>query len=267
MNPTPFLSWIDLAAASLLVLLNAGLSLALDLRIGRSLLLAAVRTVVQLLLVGLVLKVVFALESPWLVGLVLLAMMLAASREVLSRQKRRIAGPAGWGIGAGTMVLATALATLLSLSTLQPDPWYAPHVVIPLVGIVLGNVMNGVSISLNAFNGGIVAGRAAIEARLALGATRQQALQPLQRDALRNALIPVINQMAAAGIITLPGMMTGQIIAGMPPYEAAKFQIFVLFLLAGAAGLGAIAALWLAARQVTDTRDRLRLDRLAPPRG
>ena len=74
----------------------------------------------------------------------------------------------------------------------------------------------------------------------------------MQRSALRSGMIPIINQMSAAGIITLPGMMTGQILAGMSPFEAAKYQILVLLLLAGGAGFGAIAATWLAVRRVTD---------------
>jgi putative ABC transport system permease protein len=89
----------------------------------------------------------------------------------------------------------------------------------------------------------------------------------VQRAALRGGLIPVINQMSAAGIITLPGMMTGQILAGMAPLEAARYQILVLLLLAGGAGLGAIGVSYWAVARVSDARDRLRLDRLAPPAG
>jgi putative ABC transport system permease protein len=259
----PLLDYVELAIAAALVVLNAILSLLLNLGLGRILLVAGVRAAVQLLLVGLVLKTVFALDSPLAIAAVVLAMLATASYEVLSRQQRRLAGPWGVGVGAGTITLATLFVTGFALVTLRPDPWYSPYVVIPLVGIVLGSVMNGVSISLNAFNSGIVRERPAIEARLALGANRYTALKPMQRSALRSGMIPIINQMTAAGIITLPGMMTGQILAGMAPFEAAKYQILVLFLLAGGAGLGAMAATYLAVWRVTDDRDRLRLDRLA----
>ncbi|WP_046864002.1 ABC transporter permease [Microvirga massiliensis] len=260
----PLLSYADLAAAAVLVVLNAILSLLLNLGVARALLIAAARTVVQLLLVGLVLRTVFALDSPLLVAAVALAMLMAASYEIVSRQERRFAGAWGFGVGASTAMLATLFVTVFALVTLRPDPWFAPAVVIPLVGIVLGSVMNGVSISLNAFNTGVVRERAAIEARLALGADRSTALKPLQRAALRSGMIPIVNQMSAAGIITLPGMMTGQILAGMPPFEAAKYQILVLFLLAGASGSGALVATYVAVRRISDERDRLRLDRLAP---
>jgi len=135
-------------------------------------------------------------------------------------------------------MLATLLVTAFALlGTLRPVPWYAPEVLIPLLGIILGNVMNGVSVTLNALSTSITRERPAIEARLALGADRYAALKPLQRGALRSGMIPVINQMSAAGVITLPGIMTGQILAGMDAVEAAKYQILLLFLLAGGAGL------------------------------
>lgn len=259
----PVVGYTQLAIAATLVLLNAGLSLLLNLGLGRSLLIAGARTVAQLLLVGLLLKTVFALQSPWLIAAVVLVMLTTASYEIFSRQERRFLGLWRFGVGAATTMLATLFVTAIALVTLRPTPWFFPQVLIPLVGIVLGSVMNGVSISLNAFNTGVVRERAAIEAQLALGVGRYDALKPMQRSALRSGMIPIINQMSAAGIITLPGMMTGQILAGMAPFEAAKYQILVLFLLAGGSGLGALAATYVAVWRTTDHRDRLRLDRLS----
>jgi putative ABC transport system permease protein len=262
------LGYGDLAIASVLVVANAALSWLLSLGLARTMLVAAVRAVVQLLLVGLVLRTVFAIASPLLVGAVALAMFTMASYEIASRQERRFAGWWAYGIGASTTMLATLLVTAFALAgALRPDPWYAPQVVIALLGIILGNVMNGVSVSLNALNTAIVRERPAIEARIALGADRFTALQPLLRGALRTALIPIVNQMSAAGIITLPGMMTGQILAGMEPVEAAKYQILILFVLSGGAGLGALAAAYVAVWRITDERHRLRLDRLAQRKG
>jgi putative ABC transport system permease protein len=257
------LGYGDLAVAAILVALNAALTWMLELGLSRTILVAGVRTVVQLLLVGMVLKTVFALASPVLIAAVALAMFAMASYEIRSRQERRFAGAWGYGIGAATMMLATLLVTIFALlGTLRPTPWYAPQVLIPLLGIILGNVMNGVSVSLNALSTAITRERSAVEARLALGTDRYTALKPLQRSALRSGMIPIINQMSAAGVITLPGMMTGQILAGMDPLEAAKYQILLLFLLGGAAGLGALAAVYVATWRITDERDRLRLDRL-----
>ena len=256
------LSWWALAVTSLLLVANAALSLLLGLGIGRSLLVAGVRTVVQLLAVGLLLNTVFALASPWLVGGVLVAMLVSAARETMARQQRRFAGHWAYSVGAATIAAATVPVTALALALLHPHPWLAPRFAIPMFGIVLGSVMSGISIALNGFNSAVLREQRAIEARLALGATRQQALAGVRREALRNGVIPVINQMSAAGIITLPGMMTGQVLAGTSPLEATKYQVFVLFLLAGATGFGAAAAVIAATWRVTDARHRLRLDRL-----
>ncbi|HVZ44059.1 MAG TPA: iron export ABC transporter permease subunit FetB [Ramlibacter sp.] len=252
----------SLAIVGMLVLLNGALSLWLGLGIARSLVIAGARMVVQLLLVGLVLGTVFELGSPWLVAAVLGAMLASAAWETRSRQQLRFAGHWGYSLGAGTIVIATVPVTGLAVALLHPDPWFAPQFSVPMFGIILGNAMSGISVSLDAFNTAIARERRSIEARLALGASRHEALAGIRRAALKSGIIPLVNQMSAAGIITLPGMMTGQILAGMPPSDAAKYQIFVLFLIAGATGLGATAAVLGASWRATDARHRLRLDRL-----
>ena len=261
---TAHVSYWSLALAAALLLANAALSLALNLGLARSLVIGAVRALVQLLLVGVILKTVFALHSPWLVMAVVLFMLASASHEILARQKRRLSGWWSVGIGSAASTMALVVTGTVAVVAVQPDPWWTPAVAIPMLGIVLGAVLNGVAITLDVLTTGITHRRAAIEAQLALGATRHQALGDLQRAALRSGTIPTINQMTAAGIITLPGMMTGQVLAGMAPFEAAKYQILVLFLLASGGTLGAIIVSYWAIHRVTDARDRLRLDRLAP---
>jgi len=128
---------------------------------------------------------------------------------------------------------------------------------------VLGSVLNSASIALDTFLGDVSGARNQIEARLCLGASLRTALAPIMRNAVRKGLIPVINQMSAAGIITLPGIMTGQLLAGMDPVAAVKYQILLLFLLAGSSGLASGAVVWLASRAIGDERDRLRLDHLS----
>ena len=123
-------------------------------------------------------------------------------------------------------------------------------------------MLNGASLALDSMLSGVVRERAAIEAQLALGATFGQAIRLLVRASVRRALLPTINTMSAAGIITLPGIMTGQILAGMDPLEAAKYQILLMFLLSGGSGLAAVAVVYLAAMRLTDDRQRLRIDRL-----
>ncbi len=259
------LDYPDLLIAALLVVLNGALSIALRLGLARQLAVAALRMVVQLMLVGLVLTTLFALVSPLWTGLAALAMVLFAGREILARQDRPLAGIWAYGLGTGCMLLAASVVTVFALTTqVRPDPWYHPRYALPLLGMILGNTMTGISLGLNTLTTGLVRDRAAVEARLALGAARHEALLPVTRAALRNALMPIINGMAAAGLVSLPGMMTGQILAGVEPAEAVKYQLLIMFLISGGTGLGAVAAVIAGGYRLTDERHRLRLDRLAP---
>ncbi len=190
-------------------------------------------------------------------------MLLAAGREVMARQKRPLKGGWGFGVGALSMFVSSFAVTLLALTVIiGGSPWYAPQYAIPLLGMLLGNTMNGVALGVGRLTESAWQQRAVIEQRLLLGQSRLEAILELRRDSVRTGMIPIINSMAAAGIVSLPGMMTGQILAGSPPAEAVKYQILIMFLIAGGTGLGVIVALWLTARRLFDDRHRLRLDRL-----
>lgn len=257
------LSAFDLSMAAGLVLLLALLSLRLALGIERRLLIAALRTVVQLTLLGLVLKVLFAQSNPLLIGSLALFMLFMAGYEVMARQHRRFTGIWGMGVGTLSMFLSSFTVTLLALTVIiGVEPWYSVQYLIPLLGMLLGNTMSGIAIALDNLTHNAWQQRGQIEARLMLGHEWQQAIGEARRTALRTGLIPIINSMAAAGVVSLPGMMTGQILAGSPPFEAAKYQILIMLLISAGTGFGATAAVWLGSRRLFDDRQRLRLDRL-----
>lgn len=258
------LTALDLAIAASLIVLDAGMSIAFRLRLHRQLLIATGRMVIQLLLVGLVMRVVFASGSAAMTLAIVLLMTAAAVREVAVRPKQRLLSWGNYRIAALVVALSSMATVSLALMTaIQPTPWYDPRYAIPLMGIVLGSVLNSASIALDAFFGDVVNSRNKIEGQLALGTTLQQALAPFMRDAVRKGLIPIINQMAAAGIITLPGIMTGQLLAGVDPLSAVKYQILLLFLLAGSSALASGGAVFFASRSISDKRERLRLDRFS----
>ena len=261
------LNYWELGAASVFVIIDAGLSVIFKLNLHRSLLVAAIRMVVQLALVGLVLTTLFSLVSPLWTGIGALAMVLFAGHEAAQRQDRRLSGWWSYGLGTGCMMMASVLVTVFALlAALRPNPWYDPRYAIPLLGMILGNCMTGVGLGLNTLTTSLVSRRASVEAQLMLGATREVAAAPVMREALRNALMPTINSMAATGVVSLPGMMTGQILGGVPPAEAVKYQILVMFLIAGGTGLGAATAVLGGVYRLTDGRHRLRLDRLTAPK-
>lgn len=185
------LSPFDLAVAGSLVAASAATSLILALGIQRTLLIAAMRMVLQLLLVGFALRLIFAAASPWITAAAIATMLAMASREVGVRSPRRLAGRWHFAIGALTIVAATLPVTVVVLATaLRPQPWFDSRHAIPLVGILLGTVMNAGSLSITTVTGTITRDRVPIEARLALGATRQQALGPVLRQAVLAACCP-----------------------------------------------------------------------------
>jgi len=261
------LSAVDLSLAAGLVLAMAALSWRMQLGLSGQLLIAGTRTVVQLLLIGLVLKALFAnVDLLWVTG-ISLVMLLAAGREVMARQQRRFTGWWGFGMGTGAMFISSFAITVLALTTMvATDPWYDPQYAVPLLGMLLGNTMSGIALALDRLTTTAWQQRAIIEQRLMLGAARLDAIAEIRREAMRSGMMPIINSMAAAGLVSLPGMMTGQILAGSPPLEAVKYQILIMFLISAGTGFGVTAALWLASKRLFDDRHRLRLDKLTGPR-
>ncbi len=257
------LSWLDLAFAAIFLLLNAALSLALRLGLERQLLFNAVRMVVQLLMLGLVLKTVFALSSPLVTALIAVVMIAFAAREIRARQNRRLIGLWGYGIGAGAMMTAGTIVTVFALTLqIQPEPWWSPRYALPLFGMILGNTMTGVSLGLDTLHTTLHREKRAVEAQLMLGRTRFEAVLPVAQLAMRSGFMPIINSMAATGVVSIPGMMTGQILSGVDPNEAVKYQLLITMLIGGATGLGVIGAIFGSLWRLTDDRHRLRLERM-----
>ena len=257
------LSTLDLAIAAFLVVILALLTAPLRAGISRQLLIAAARTAIQLTLIGLVLKTLFAnVHLAW-VTLMALFMLLVAGREATVRQKRRFKGWWGYALGTVSMFLSSFTVTVFTLIViLGESPWYTPQYAIPLLGMLLGNTMNGIAIAMERLTTTAWEQRAVIEARLMLGQRWDEAISAIRQQAGASGLIPIINAMAAAGVVSLPGMMTGQIMAGAPPVEAVKYQILIMFLISVGTGLGTLTAVTIGSRRLFDQRQRLCLDRL-----
>lgn len=257
------LSAQDLSLAATLILLLALLSFRLQLGLGWKLIIAAIRTTIQLLLIGLVLRFLFAEINFLLITGISLVMLGVAGREVRARQKRKIGGVFGYGVGVGSMFISSFSITFLALTTIvQVEPWYTPQYAIPLLGMMLGNTMTGIALAADNLTSNIYDQRAVIEQRLCLGETWRSASMGIRRNAMRVGMVPIINAMAAAGLVSLPGMMTGQILGGTPPVEAVKYQILIMFLIAAGTGFGVICSIWLMSRHLFDDRHRLCLHKL-----
>ncbi len=257
------LTYPDLCIAALLVIALSLLSFPLKLDLSRQLLIAGLRTTIQLSLVGLVLKALFENVNLLWMGAVAAVMLLTAGREVMSRQKRRFAGMWGFGVGTLSMFISAFSVTFLALALIiGVKPWYEPQYAIPLLGMLIGNTMSGISIGLDRLTQMAWDQRGIIEGRLMLGQQWSEAIENVRKESIRSGLIPIINSMNVVGLVSLPGTMTGQILSGTVPVEAVKYQILIMFLVAGGTGFGTITAVWLGARHLFDERQRLRTDRL-----
>ena len=257
------ISYWDLATMSVLVLLLgvflwlSGFSQVKQLWWGTA------RMIVQLLFMGVWLSYVFHADNPLWVVLVGMVMLAAAGYEISKRQQYRFKKWSGLLVGFLALSM-TSLVLLVGVLTLiiQPQPWYEPQYAIPLLGMLLGNSMTAIGLGLDSMTRNAVQLKDKIEAQLALGKTAKQSIAFIRQQSLHAAMIPIINMLVAAGIISLPGMMTGQILAGADPMEAVKYQIMIMLLIASSTGFGTLIAIKLASRKLFDSRQRLVLDQL-----
>ncbi len=255
------LTTLDLALAACLVLVAGAVSMALRLGLEKRLAIASVRTVVQLLLVGYILKIVFRLDNPAAVGAAMLVMLIAASVNAVRRPSRTYTGAAAHAFA--TLVLCGLVTTFtVTGAIIGVKPWFEPQYVIPVLGMVLGNGLTGISLCLDQLLEVLDDRRLEIEMELAHGATRWEAARDALRGAVRRGMIPIINSMMVVGIVSLPGMMTGQILAGEDPMGAVKYQIVVMFMIAAATSLGCILVALFAYKRLFNTRHQLESRRI-----
>ncbi|HVE11334.1 MAG TPA: iron export ABC transporter permease subunit FetB [Paraburkholderia sp.] len=255
------LSLLDVALAALLIVVNGALSLALKLDLERKLAWAAARTVVQLLAIGYVLGWVFS-HARWYVVLPLISVMtLIAGFAGAGRGTRTYRGQRVDSIlsiwASSWLIAAVGLFAVIGI-----HPWYEPQYAIPILGMILGNTLTGVSLGVERMTEALTARRDRVEMALALGATRWEAAQDAARDAVRAGMIPTLNQMAVVGVVSLPGMMTGQVLAGQSPLQAVRYQIVIMFLIAASSALGTVGAVLLTWRRLFSAEHRFLAARL-----
>jgi putative ABC transport system permease protein len=238
------IGWPQLLLATGFVVFVGVLSVRLSLGLEKDLAIATVRTYVQLFALGLVLRYVFGIDSPLLVVGILAVMVVVAGWTITRRAPD--APPGIFGSSALAMAVTGFIVTFAVTGIIvQVEPWYRPQYVIPIAGMVLGNSMSGIALALERVFADLDARSDEVLALTALGATPWEASHSSVRDALRAGLIPTINSMAAVGIVFIPGMMAGQILAGADPVAATGYQIVVMLMVAAATALGSVLAVML----------------------
>jgi putative ABC transport system permease protein len=227
------IGWGGLALATGFMVITGLIALALGLGVTRSLWIATARTYLQLLALGLVLGWVFSVESPFIV-LAIIAFMTAVAASTIV--KRAPDAPRGSYLRAWSAMALPAFAITFAVTGLivRVEPWYLPRYVIPIAGMVVGNSMNGIALALERAFADMDAREDEILALTALGATPWEAARESIRTALRAGMIPGINTLSTVGLVFIPGMMAGQVLAGADPLVAAPYQIVVMLMVATA---------------------------------
>ena len=179
------------------------------------------RMLVQLLIIGYALAYIFEADSSLIIVAVLIVMVLASSWIALNTARRGRASLFSASLVSILLGGGITLA-LITQGVLQLDPWYRPSYMIPLAGMIFASSMTSISLAIERLGAELANGRGYAEART---------------TAFRTAMIPVINSLFAVGLVSLPGMMTGQILSGVPPFIAARYQIMVMCMIFGASGL------------------------------
>lgn len=253
------ISLIGLGLIYLLLIIPIGIFAYFRLGVLKRSLVAILRMTVQLALVGLYLKYLFDLNNFWLNTAWVLVMLVAANFNILSN-----AGLSTQRFFAGSL-LATGAATIFVtavflLAGIRPDPLYDARYLVPIAGMLLGNCLRANIICLERFFTSIEENKREFQTYLYLGATRREACFPHIQKALRASLSPHIATMATLGIVSLPGMMTGQILGGGNPVIAIKYQLAIMVAILAASALGALLNLQAGIRISFDGFDRLKSD-------
>jgi putative ABC transport system permease protein len=225
------LDLVDLAVAVGLMAIAIALSAWEKLGIEWNLAIATGRTILQLLVLGYVLDFIFALNNVW--GILAILAIILAMTAIVARNRISPKIPQVLPLVGGAIFLSTAVTVIYTIFLIiQPDRWYEPRYIIPLAGIVLGNAMNAAAIAGERLVSTMNTQQVEIETHLSLGATPQQAVSQYRKEAIRAAFIPTLNQMMLMGMVAIPGITTGQLIAGVRPLDAVSYEILIIFMVA-----------------------------------
>jgi len=241
------ITWVQLVLCLVFILVAGIASLRFRLGLTKDLLWGTVRTFAQLFLVGYVLEFIFQIENVFLVLTLYVWMIFWAARAVRARVKEptvHLFTPTFVSM----VVSYLAIAVFVTAVIVQARPWFAPQYFITLGGMIIGNSMNAISIGLDRMFSDVRKQREQIELAFCLGATYQEATSTILRDAIRAGMIPSINALMTVGLVSLPGMMTGLILADADPTEAIRYQIVVMLMLVASTAIGSVVVIHIVRR-------------------
>lgn len=243
------ISNIQLILSVVLVLLTGLVSAFLELGLLKPLLWGTVRAFLQLTIIGYALTYIFAWNELYITIPILLLMAFVASREASRRIDRAPESPmlvSFISLTASTFIVGLIVVMLI----ISPRPLYSAQVMIPIFGMIFGNSMNGIALALDRMYSEVHAHTDEIEQLLSLGATPWEAVKGYIQSAVKSGMTPTINSLMIVGLVSLPGMMTGQILAGMDAHNAVRYQFVVMIMVAAAVAIGCLLVVLLSYRKM-----------------
>ncbi|HHV42180.1 MAG TPA: iron export ABC transporter permease subunit FetB [Clostridiaceae bacterium] len=243
---------VSLLISSSLVLVTLFFSYWQKLKLEKEIIIGVVRAVIQLVIVGYILEYIFGYENPAFTTLLLLFMIFNAAYNASKRGREvKNALPISFlSIIVGTTV--TLLVLVLS-KTIR----YEPYQIIPVSGMIIGNSMVALGLCYKQIAADFKNKREEVETKLSLGADILPSSIEIIRNSIKTGMLPTIDSAKTLGIVSLPGMMTGLILAGTPPLEAIKYQIMVTFMLLSTTSISSFIACYLSYRSFFNKRKQL----------
>ncbi|ORX95154.1 UPF0014-domain-containing protein [Basidiobolus meristosporus CBS 931.73] len=233
-QPDEPLAWSNVGIAATLLTINGFISLYMGLNLEWSLLISGTRALVQLTLMGMILEDVFKTQNPFFIfGMACVLVLLGAYETTFNKSKRR---------HTGMSCQLTCIVHIGNAFAMNVTPVWTAHKFIPTLGMLLGNCMTGMALGISSCLTQFCDNKERIEMALAFGATRWEAGRPVAVEAIRVAMLPSINSMSVMGLISIPGMMTGQILGGAPVMDAVKYQQIIVFMISASTSLGTLGA-------------------------
>lgn len=238
MNDTVMnLSVLQLSIAYIFVILLLIIFKSRGIRRERQILIASIRMTIQLTIMGYILMFVFNNSSWWLTSIMIMIMIIFAIYNSIKSVKVTMSPELKRIITFSIIIGAISTTVFFIIIVLQVKPWFNPQYFIPIAGMILGNSMTGISLGANKLCNDIQEKRIEIENSLMLGATPVSATRVIVNSAFDSSILPTMNNMLTIGIVSIPGMMTGQILSGTFPLTAIKYQIGIMLAILGSTAL------------------------------
>ncbi|NKF06140.1 iron export ABC transporter permease subunit FetB [Clostridium gasigenes] len=248
------MSTTSLVIASLLLTIPIFISYKEHLGLEKEIIISSLRALVQLIVVGYILDIIFGFENPIFTISLVLVMIINAALNTKKRGSgiKNVVWLSFISIAVGTTIIMTVLIISGAIN-------FKPSEVIPIAGMVISNSMVAIGLSYRNLNASFKSRRGEVEVKLSLGADVNVASKSIIRDSIKISMLPTIDSAKTLGIVALPGMMTGLILAGKSPLVAIKFQIMVTFMILSSSSIATIIATYMSYRNFFNKRKQFKI--------